>query len=346
MTSNSLARIPCTIVTGFLGAGKTTLIRHVLANANGRRLAVIVNEFGDVGIDGEILKGCGDEACPEENIVELANGCLCCTVADEFVPALDAILAKHPKVEHIVIETSGLALPKPLVQAFHWPSIRNRVTVDGVVAVVDGAALADGRVANDMNALAAQRAADDSLDHDDPVEEVFEDQIACADLVVLNKCDLLDAAGMERATAAMSGALPRAVKVVKVSGGKVDAPALLGLNIGTEADIENRKTHHDDELDHDHDDFDSFVVPLPEIDDPEALAKRVSATAEAASVLRIKGFAAVRNKPMRLLVQAVGSRVTTQYDRAWLALEQRGTQLVVIGLKGLDRDKITRMLNG
>jgi cobalamin biosynthesis protein CobW len=346
MTSNSLARIPCTIVTGFLGAGKTTLIRHVLANANGRRLAVIVNEFGDVGIDGEILKGCGEQACPEENIVELANGCLCCTVADEFVPALDAILAKHPKVEHIVIETSGLALPKPLVQAFHWPSIKNRVTVDGVVAVVDGAALAEGRVANDMNALAAQRAADDSLDHDDPVEEVFEDQIACADLVVLNKCDLLDIDGMARASAAVSGALPRAVKVVKVSGGKVDAPALLGLNIGTEADIENRKTHHDDELDHDHDDFDSFVVPLPEIDDPEALSKRVAATAEAASVLRIKGFAAVRSKPMRLLVQAVGSRVTTQYDRAWLPSEKRGTRLVVIGLKGLDRDKIIRMLNG
>ncbi len=346
MTANSLVRIPCTIVTGFLGAGKTTLIRHVLANANGRRLAVIVNEFGDVGIDGEILKGCGDAACPEENIVELANGCLCCTVADEFVPALDAILAKNPKVEHIVIETSGLALPKPLVQAFHWPSIKNRVTVDGVVAVVDGAALAEGRVANDMNALAAQRAADGSLDHDDPVEEVFEDQIACADLVVLNKCDLLDASGLAKASAAVTGALPRAVKVVRVSGGKVNAPALLGLNIGTEADIENRKTHHDDELDHDHDDFESFVVPLPEIDDPAALSGLVSATAEAAGVLRIKGFAAVRNKPMRLLVQAVGSRVTTQYDRAWLPSEVRGTRLVVIGLSGLDRDKIVRMLNG
>jgi cobalamin biosynthesis protein CobW len=343
---NSLARIPCTIVTGFLGAGKTTLIRHVLANANGRRLAVIVNEFGDVGIDGEILKGCGDAACPEENIVELANGCLCCTVADEFVPALDLILAMEPKVEHIVIETSGLALPKPLVQAFHWPSIKNRVTVDGVVAVVDGAALAAGRVADDMAALAAQRSADDALDHDDPVEEVFEDQIACADLVVLNKCDLLDQDGLEKASAAIAGALPRAVKVVKVSGGKVDAPALLGLNIGTEADIENRKTHHDNELDHDHDDFDSFVVPLPEADNPEALSKLVSSTAEAAGVLRIKGFAAVRGKPMRLLVQAVGPRVTTQYDRAWAPSEQRGTQLVVIGLKGLDRDKIVRMLNG
>src|SRR5262245_3387012 len=245
--SASLQRVPCTIVTGFLGSGKTTLIRHVLANANGRRLAVIVNEFGDVGIDGEILKGCGDAACPEENIVELANGCLCCTVADEFVPALDTILSRNPKVEHIVIETSGLALPKPLVQAFHWPSIRNRVTVDGVVAVVDGAALADGRVAADLDALAAQRVADGALDHDDPIEEVFEDQIACADLVVLNKCDLLDPTGVDRATATVADALPRAVKVVAVAGGKVDAGALLGLNVGTEADIENRRTHHDDE---------------------------------------------------------------------------------------------------
>src|SRR5215204_4454853 len=290
----SLARTPCTIVTGFLGAGKTTLIRHVLANAGGRRLAVIVNEFGDVGIDGEILKGCGDEACPEENIVELANGCLCCTVADDFVPALDVILSRRPAVEHIVIETSGLALPKPLVQAFHWPAIKSRVTVDGVVAVVDGAALAAGRVAADLDALARQRAADSALDHDDPIEEVFDDQIACADLVVLNKRDLLDAMGMDRASSAMADALPRGVKVVRISGGKVDVPALLGLNVGTESDIENRKTHHDDELDHDHDEFESFVVPLSEIDDPQALSKLVSDTAEAEGVLRIKGFAAVR----------------------------------------------------
>src|SRR6202047_332055 len=216
----SLARVPCTIVTGFLGAGKTTLIRHVLENARGRRLAVIVNEFGDVGIDGELLKGCGDAACPQDNIVELANGCLCCTVADEFIPALDTILALEPKIEHIVIETSGLALPKPLVQAFHWPAIKSRVTVDGVVAVVDGAALAQGRVAADIDALARQRAADAALDHDDPIEEVFEDQIACADLVVLNKRDLLDPAGLAAAIAAIVGALPRRVKVGTVRGGK------------------------------------------------------------------------------------------------------------------------------
>ncbi|MET0157443.1 MAG: cobalamin biosynthesis protein CobW, partial [Methyloceanibacter sp.] len=249
--SASLQRVPCTIVTGFLGSGKTTLIRHVLANANGRRLAVIVNEFGDVGIDGEILKGCGNAACPEENIVELANGCLCCTVADEFVPALDQILARKPAVEHIVIETSGLALPKPLVQAFHWPAIKSRVTVDGVVAVVDGAALAGGRVAADLDALKRQRAADTALDHDDPIEEVFGDQIACADLVVLNKRDLLDDAGMEKAVATVSSALPHGVRVVTVADGRVYPAALLGLGVGTEDDIENRKTLHDDELEHD-----------------------------------------------------------------------------------------------
>jgi cobalamin biosynthesis protein CobW len=343
--SGSLARIPCTIVTGFLGAGKTTLIRHVLDNAQGRRLAIIVNEFGDVGIDGEILKGCGNAACPEENIVELANGCLCCTVADEFVPALDGILAREG-VEHIVIETSGLALPKPLVQAFHWPAIKSRVTVDGVVVVVDGAALANGCVAADLEALAQQRAADTALAHDNPVEEVFEDQIACADLVVLNKRDLLDDSGLAKAHAAIAGALPRRVKVIPVADGKVDAGLLLGLGVATEDDIANRRTHHDAEEEHDHDDFDSFVVPLGEIADPATFAARVARLAESFDVLRVKGFAAVADKPLRLLVQAVGARVTHQYDRPWSATEAREGRLVVIGLKGLDRAAVTRALAG
>jgi cobalamin biosynthesis protein CobW len=340
-----LARTPCTIVTGFLGAGKTTLIRHVLTNAQGRRLAVIVNEFGDVGIDGEILKACGNAACPEDNIVELANGCLCCTVADEFVPALDAILAKDG-IDHIVIETSGLALPKPLVQAFHWPAIKSRVTIDGVVVVVDGAALADGRVAADLDALSRQRTADRALEHDDPVEEVFEDQIACADLVVLNKRDLLDEAGINRALATISSALPRSVKVLTVSDGKVDQALLLGLGVGTENDIANRRTRHDDEAEHDHDDFDSFVVPLDEVADASALAARISSLAERFDVLRVKGFAAVANKPLRLLVQAVGARATHQYERPWGASEHRQGQLVVIGLKGLDRAAVTDALVG
>src|SRR3982074_534979 len=342
----SLTRVPCTTVPGFLGAGKTTLIRHVLANAQGRRLAIIVNEFGDVGIDGEILKGCGAAGRPEPNILDLAHGCPCCRVADAFVPALDVILGLRPAVEHIVIETSGLALPKPLVQAFHWPSIKSRVTVDGVVAVVDGAALADGRVAADLDALARQRVADTALDHDDPIEEVFGDQIACADLVVLNKCDLIGDGGLAKAVAAITRALPRAVKIVTVADGKVDPAALLGLGVATENDIENRRTHHDTEETHDHDDFASFVVALPEIADPAALAARVSAAAERDGVLRIKGFAAGPGKPLRLLGQAVGLRVAARSDRPWAAAEKRAGQLVVIGLKGIDRAAITRTLTG
>ncbi|MEN3151105.1 cobalamin biosynthesis protein CobW [Neorhizobium sp. IRAMC:178] len=342
--SVSFDRVPCTVVTGFLGAGKTTLIRNLIENLKGKRLAIIVNEFGDVGIDGDVLKGCGIESCPEDNIIELANGCICCTVADDFVPAIDRILAMEPRVDHILIETSGLALPKPLVQAFQWPDVKARVTVDGVIAVVDGLALAEGRVADDHEALEAQRDADGSIDHDDPVEEVFEDQVACADMIVLTKSDLLDAAGLATARDRVSAHLPRAVKIVSAANGAIDPAVLIGLGLAVEDDIENRKTHHDDELDHDHDDFDSFVVDLAAVTDAEQLATRISATAEAENVLRIKGFVEVANKPMRLQVQAVGSRVNHYFDRAWAPGEARTSRLVVIGEKGIDRAAIERML--
>ncbi len=342
----SAARVPCTVVTGFLGSGKTTLIRHLIENAQGKRLALIVNEFGDVGVDGEILRGCGVAACPEENIVELANGCICCTVADDFVPALDQILSRTPKVDHILIETSGLALPKPLVQAFQWPSVKSRVTVDGVVAVVDGPALADGRVASDMEALAAQRAADGALDHDDPIEEVFEDQVACADLIILSKNDLMDAAGAARANAALDGYVSSAVKIVPSAHGRVDPSVLLGLGLAVEDDIENRRSHHDGMTDHEHDDFDTFVVEIPSIADPEELARRVANAAEEENVLRVKGFVEVAAKPMRLLVQAVGPRVNHYYDRAWTAQDDRRSRLVGIGRKGLDRPAVEKILLG
>ncbi|WP_404935100.1 cobalamin biosynthesis protein CobW [Nitratireductor sp. L15S-10] len=343
--TTSFNRVPCTVVTGFLGAGKTTLIRNVLENTRGKRLAIIVNEFGDAGVDGEVLKSCGLDTCPEENVLELANGCICCTVADDFVPALDQILAREPKVDHILIETSGLALPKPLVQAFQWPAIKNRVTVDGVIAVVDGPALANGQVANDMDALAAQRAADDSLDHDDPVEEVFDDQVACADLIVLSKSDLLDAEGNERARARIESHLSRNVQIVPSAHGKVDPALLLGLGLAVEDDIENRKTHHDDPHDHEHDDFDTFVVDLPPVLRPEDLEARVNAAVGTGEVLRLKGFAHVKGKPMRLQVQAVGPRVSHHYDRPWKAGEAAETRLVVIGLKGIDRARIESLLS-
>lgn len=340
-------RIPATIITGFLGAGKTTLVRHLLETARGKRLAIIVNEFGSVGIDGDTLRGCGIETCAEENIVELANGCLCCTVAEDFIPTMQALIDRPEPPQHILIETSGLALPKPLIKAFDWPSIRSRLTVDGVIAVVDAPAVASGRFASDPEAVARQRQEDPSIDHDNPLAEVYEDQLMAADLIVLNKTDLIDAFTSEALKAQVAAIVPRAVKVVMAREGRVDASILLGLAAAAEDDLHARPSHHD-ALDgqHEHDDFESFVVALPEIDDTDALLARLKMVADTHDVLRIKGFAAVAGKPLRLAVQGVGHRFRSSFDREWSPREARQGHIVVIGETGLDRAAIEAAILG
>jgi cobalamin biosynthesis protein CobW len=339
-------KIPVTIVTGFLGAGKTTLIRHALIHAHGRRLALIVNEFGDVGIDGDILKSCGATSCAAENIVELTNGCICCTVADDFAPAISALLARDPKPEHILIETSGLALPKPLVKAFEWPELRAKLTVDGVIAVVDASAVAEDRFADDPEAIARQRLADPSLDHDNPLEEVYEDQLLCADMIVLNKTDLISAADLARVRAAIAQAIPRAVKIVESREGRIDPDVLLGLKAAAEDDLAQRPSHHDAEEGHNHDDFDTFVVDIPAIGDPESFVAKLADVAQAHQALRMKGFFEVQGKPMRLLVQGVGQRFRREFDRPWREGEARRGRLVVIGEKGIDKGAVAAALQG
>ena len=338
-------KIPATVVTGFLGAGKTTLLRHLLANSRGRRIAVIVNEFGALGIDGETLRGCGIESCRDEDIVELANGCLCCTVADDFLPTMEALVGRTDPPDHIVIETSGLALPKPLLKAFNWPRVRTRVTVDGVIAVVDAPAVAAGRFADDPEEVARSRAADPSLDHDNPLAEVYEDQLTAADLVVLNKADLLDDAALEALETDIRARIPRAVKLMRASEGRLDPAVLLGLDAAAEDDLAARPSHHDAEDGaHEHDDFDSFVVAIGPQESPEALVERLRAATEAHDVLRIKGFAQIDGRPMRLAVQGVGTRFRHQYDRVWDSSCQGG--LVVIGRRGIDRGAIEAVLAG
>jgi cobalamin biosynthesis protein CobW len=343
-----MRKIPATVVTGFLGAGKTTIIRNLLARANGRRIALIVNEFGDVGVDGDLLKGCGLEACADDDIIELANGCICCTVADDFVPTMEKLLGRAAPPEHIVIETSGLALPQPLVRAFTWPEVRSRVTVDGVVAVVDGPALAQGRFAADEAAVAAQRAADPSVDHDDPIEELFEDQLACADLVLLNKADALEDGQARELGADLKARLRPGTRLIATRHGRIDPDVLLGLTAAAEDDIANRPSHHEleGEAEHDHDDFESFVVPVAEISDRAAVLARVNRALEEHGILRLKGFLALAGSPSRLVVQAVGPRIETYFDRPWTDGEPRDGALVVIGLTGLDRRAIAAALAG
>ena len=338
-------KIPATVVTGFLGAGKTTLIRNMLENAEGRRIALIVNEFGDLGVDGEVLRGCGIENCSDDDVIELTNGCICCTVADDFVPTMTALLERADPPEHIVIETSGLALPQPLVQAFNWPGITERVTVDGVVTVVDAAALAEGRFAYDHDAVDAQRAADESLDHEAPLEELFEDQLRAADLVVMNKTDLVPSDCLQTLKDEIVGATKTTPRIVPASHGKLPVAVLLGIGAGTENLIHERRSHHEIEHengeDHDHDEFESFVVEGGPISDVEGFVSTLRDVIERHDILRLKGFLDVPGKPMRAVVQAVGRRINHGFDRLWTDGE-RGTRLVVIALHDIDEGAVRR----
>lgn len=336
----TMHKLPVTVITGFLGAGKTTLLRYLLQHNQGKRIAVIVNEFGEVGIDGDLLRSCQlcDEEEPPENvapkntIVELTNGCLCCTVQEEFLPTMQALVERRDQIDAIVIETSGLALPKPLVQAFRWPEIRTAATVAGVVTVVDCVALAAGQLVGNLPALEAQRQADDSLDHETPLEELFADQLSCADLVLLTKTDQVSAEQQDQVKRWLEAESPQAAKIVPCDRGRIHPEILLGFNAAVEDDLENRPSHHDHEADHDHDDtINTVPVTLPPCRDPDRLLERLQRLTQSQEIYRIKGFINVENKPMRMVLQGVGQRLETFYDRRWHPEEARSTQLVFIG---------------
>jgi cobalamin biosynthesis protein CobW len=343
----ALAKIPVTVITGFLGAGKTTLVRHLLAHAKGKRIALIINEFGELGVDKDILAGCGDETCREEDMIELANGCICCTVADEFIPTMQQLLARPDRPDHIVIETSGLALPQPLLRAFSWPEIKAQVTIDGVVVVADAAALAEGRFANDEAAVDALRSADAMLDHETPLGELFEDQLISADLVILNKSDLVADADLDTVESHLRAEMRPGTGLVRARNGHVDIAALLGLGLATEDNLAGRDSHHELEHGgeaHEHDDFDSFSLRLTDVASKDHLLQTIEQTIRAHDVLRLKGFAALPGASARLAIQAVGPRVTAYFDRPWKPGETRETALVVIGESPLNRAAITASL--
>ena len=338
-------RIPATVITGFLGSGKTTLIRHIISHAAGKRLALIVNEFGDIGMDAAMLGDCAAEGCKIDDIIELANGCICCTVADDFLPSMQKLLKQQPMPDHIIIETSGLALPQPLVQAFNWPDIRAQVMLDGVITLVDGPALASGSVAHDMAALEAQRAADEELDHDSPIDELFKDQIEAANMIVLSKADQLDAAGEASARAVIESHLAGPTPIIVAANGVAPMDAILGLDMEEQAHERAGHSHHHDHHHHDHghDAFSSFIIAMPKITSVKAVELQIATLAGEFGILRAKGRLSVDSKALPLVVQAVGQRVDSYFARA---SDGSIDQLVVIGLTGLDGMAIAKRLDG
>lgn len=341
----SISRIPATIISGFLGSGKTTLLRSLMAKIGNRKIAIIVNEFGALGIDGQILKGCAVPGCEKESIIELANGCICCTVADEFLPTMEALINRPIPPSHIIIETSGLALPKPLIKAFNWPTVKTRMTVDGVITVVDTPAVLAGRFADDPEAIARQRQADPSLDHDNPLQEVFEDQLCSADLILLNKTDLVTPEQAQQVEHEIRTHIPRNVKMIHTAHGHVDPAVLLGIQAEAENDLQSRPSHHDSMDDnHEHDDFTSFSVMVPPASSPEAVKKNLIELTRIHDILRIKGYVDIKDKPMCLEIHGVGQRFDYHYDRLWRQDEARQGQLIIIGQKGLDQQAIQNAL--
>jgi len=340
---SSLEKIPVTILTGFLGAGKTTLIRNLILKNKSKKLAVIINEFGDLGVDGEIVKQCSDETCPEENILELANGCICCTVADDFIPTMKSLLGGQYLPEHILIETSGLALPKPLLKAFEWPEIRSRLTVDSVLAVVDAEAVVNGIFAPQMSTELEEKQNQTYVEHETPLSEVFEDQINCSDVVLLTKPDLVK--NISDARNIIIKEMERNVPILEVQNGDIGADVILGVNAAAETDLDNRRSHHDGFDDHEHDDFDTFSITVPKILDVEKFKIVLETLIRENDILRIKGFLRVESKPLNLLVQGVGKRLSVNFTDTKIPVENTGN-LVFIGEKGrIDKDVISAYLH-
>jgi len=351
-----LNKIPVTVVTGFLGSGKTTLLSNVIKKSGNKRIAVIVNEFGELDIDADLLRSCpldcedGSTGVVDNGngIYELANGCICCTVEEEFLPVMKELIARRDDIDHILIETSGLALPKPLVQAFNWPEIKQYCTVDSVITLIDGPAVAAGRFANDADKVQAQRLADDSLDHDPSLQELLDDQLSAADLIVVSKNDLLDKAERKNIEAIISARVSSAVKTIYINNGDVDLDVITGIEAASEDQINDIHNHHDHHHahgghhDHAHDHFDSFVLSFGEVDG-EKLQTILQQLLSEHNIYRAKGFAALPNKPMRQVIQAVGERIDVHFDRMWLPEEPRVTSLVVIG-KGLVEADIKKSL--
>jgi len=278
-------KIPVIVVSGFLGSGKTTFLRYLLKESN-KKFGLIINEFGDVGIDGDLIKSCDKcDKSEDDCVIELNNGCLCCTVQDDFVPSIKALLEFNPPIESIIIETSGLALPIPLIQALNWPEIRSSIYLDIVVGIVNGESMLNGSPINDLNKITKQYNETDKIDHNTSIDELFESQFEVSDIVLVSRSDILNDDQFDFVKNKIKGSLNSSVPVLKSKNGKIDLNYLFDFKF-------KKETYKDfltEEHDHNHVELISDSIKLNYFLEKNDFEKEMSKILDELNILRIKG---------------------------------------------------------
>jgi len=373
-------KIPVTIVTGFLGSGKTTLICGLLKKSPDKRLAVLVNEFGEVSVDGALLRTAG-ESCGVE-IHDLPNGCICCTIKDDFLPTMKQLQARKHEIDHVLIETSGLALPTPVMRALAWPEIRNDFQLDAVLTVVDAPQLLEGDLEMGKPIPGSEGA--DLPEHLGSVDSILHQQLENADVVVLNKIDDLSEEALMKAEELVRQKAPKIRFLEMAYHAELDTRLCMGLSLHDQPlppaahDHGHHGHHHGPvqhmplELDrpledqeqfdghahsglnahehgehshqhfHDHDTgWQSFVLHCHKPQDAELVKTAVREVTMAQPILRAKGFTAVEGKHHRLVVQAVRTRVQTYFEQEHS--HDTESSLVFIGYHP-KREEVVRMM--